>query len=268
MLMRYIYRKLTEIEPKDQSYYSHFKWSPSVILSNIKKFAPSRKIFLDFGCGHGIQSIAVALANPSSQVFGVDVTRAFELALPFCRDKLRRSELPPNLKFLQIEPGQDLSEICTPDVIYSWSVLEHVERAALPGVVANMRQALAPRGVVFTQIAPLFYSPHGHHLYEYVKEPWAHLIHSPEKFKQIVLEGVVADEVAARHRAWMFTNYEELNRITSADLQGYFVNAGFENRKIHEIKVPLRPSESLLKDHLADALTTSEIIFVHQSGKI
>lgn len=149
---------------------------------------------------------------------GADITETFQKAYEFAKDQLCLTKMPGNLSFYKITPGQSLGTILKPDVIYNWSVLEHVERKLMPEIIRDMYQSLNEKGLVFVQIAPLYFSPFGSHLRDYVSEPWAHLELSHENLRLLVEDrDNEALSIEERNgRKWKFSQYELLNKITAS----------------------------------------------------
>jgi SAM-dependent methyltransferase len=253
----------TGAAPEDREYYrTHLVYAPGIIEEKIRSSQPGARRILDFGCGQGVMTLGVALAFPDAEVVGVDIHSAFERAAEFCARVLDR-RLPDNLRYRRIEPGQSVGEAAKPDVIYSWSVMEHVPRPLLPGVIADLFASVRDGGIVLTQICPLYFSPHGSHLQGFIAEPWAHLTLSHEDLRR----RVSPDPQAARtpeSAPWMFAHYEELNRITADELWGYFMAAGF--RGVQDIR---RSTDLAVPPHLASAYTEAalkveELFFIHR----
>lgn len=236
---------------------------PDIIARYLEQHARNKPVLLDFGCGQGIKTLSMALRYPDSQVVGVDITEAFSQASKFASDQLGMSRLPDNLEFRKISPGQSLASVARPDFIYSWSVLEHVERRILPDIIRDMYESLNDGGIVFTQIAPLFFSPFGSHLRDFLAEPWAHLIHTHAALRQKVVDvaGLSLDE--SNRRKWMFDRYEELNRISAAELLRYFAQGGFRLGSEELKRVDMPPPAFLLEAYGEDSLRINEVFLVH-----
>ena len=248
----------------DKSYVEkQFNYCPDIITEQLELNTANVRTIIDFGCGHGVKALAIALKYPDKQVIGVDITRAFEKAAEFSNDQLQAA-LPKNLSFVQIDPGQSLKTVTSPDAIYSWSVLEHVERTLLPDIIADMHNSLSPDGQVFTQIAPLYYSPFGSHLREFIETPWAHLTLDHSTLKQRVerKHDQLLKQQDKRQRAWMFEQFNELNKITAEELSSYFADAGFEFKRREITKTQLEPPAMLHFAFTKDALLTNELRFI------
>lgn len=222
------------------------------------------RTIVDFGCGHGVKTIAMARAYPQAEVIGIDITDAHKRALQICQNKLD-GKVPDNLSFRTITPGTPLATVCKPDVIYSWSVLEHVSRALLPSVIADMFDGLQTGGLVVTQIAPLFFSPFGSHLKEFCDTKWIHLLDSHMELRNRILASATSTG-ATGSVSWMFERYEDLNRITADELADTFTAAGFSCQQDHRRKVRDAVPPQLAKTYPEDVLQTFELNFVHRKG--
>lgn len=250
---------LSDIDEDDTYLSNHLVTCPQKIRGMIDTHHPHPHLIVDFGCGHGVKALAIAHAYPSARVVGVDVTRAFEKVLPIAE---RFGGMPDNLSFRKIESGAPLAHIGTPDVVYSWSVLEHVPRHLLPTVLADMHASLNASGVVITQIAPLYFSPFGSHLREYCGDRWAHLLLSHAEFRAQVL--AMQEGGGTGSNAWMFDRFEELNKITASELAGYFHAAGFAQVLDERRRVDFPIPGELTTTYPEEVLSTFELNFVHR----
>src|SRR6056297_1800495 len=97
--------------PPDQYIGNQFNKCPQKIQEYLQAAGSDIQTVVDFGCGHGIKALSIALSNPERQVVGVDITRAFERASKFARESLGLETLPENLSFKQIRAGQSLREV-------------------------------------------------------------------------------------------------------------------------------------------------------------
>ena len=123
---------------------------------------------LDFGCGWGGETLW--LAQRVGSVVGVDIeAKAIEQAnrasaaspMRNCRFVHAASELLPF-------PDQAF------DAVFSTNVFEHV--MDLDIVFSELFRVLRPGGVLLSRFGPLFFSPHGYHLYWACQVPYAHLL--------------------------------------------------------------------------------------------
>ncbi len=250
---------------QDDHFQTHFIEMPRRIFDVLDTHLPEGGTIVDFGCGMGIKTIAAAVTYPHCRVVGVDRTDAFKKAGGFVA-KYLDGKWPGNLDFVELAEGQALADVARPDAIVSWAVLEHVNRSLLPGVIAGMRAALRPGGIVVNQIAPLFYSPFGSHLRAFDPEPWAHLIHSHDDFRHRVVGEPVAGGVPLGSAQWMFARYEELNRLTASELFDLFAETGFsallEDTK--QVRYPIPPVLARVYDETA--LRAYELFSVHRAA--
>lgn len=248
----------------DEYAKSHLEYAPSIMIKRINRFQPAPKRILDFGCGLGYMSLALARAYPGAEVLGVDIHSNFETLASFSADVLKEP-LPPNLRFYQIEPGQSVSSLMMPDVIVSWSVMEHVSRRILPSVLADLHAALAAGGIAFTQICPLYFSPFGSHLQTVIDEPWHHLTYSHAELRNRIVPDASIPAID-ENGPWRFAQYEELNKITAEELAQYLSEAGFDALEDTRLKMDLQPPAALLTAHPTEVLLNHELIFVHRKG--
>lgn len=256
-------RAMNNTPASDPQFRAHYIDSPAQIRDAITAHAGrDPQVIVDFGCGRGIKTLALANAYPGAEVVGLDITRAFQHARDFANAHLE-GVWPANLRYEQIEPGDRLAERLQADVIFSWSVLEHVDRGILPEVVADMGAALTPGGLVISQIAPLYYSPFGSHLRAFFDEPWAHLMLPHHHLRARVLAAGEGKPEGPGSAEWMFARYEELNRITAPELFGYFRAAGLSSLQEDTRKVALEPPEPLRLSHDPLALRVYELFSVH-----
>lgn len=257
-------RAMTESTAEaDPQFRAHYVDCPKRIRAAMTAHgAAAPRVIVDFGCGRGIKTLALANAYPGAEVVGIDITRAFRHARDFA-DRHLDGAWPDNLRYEQIEPGDRLADRLQADVICSWSVLEHVDRAILPGVTADMAAALAEGGIVISQIAPLYHSPFGSHLRGFLDEPWAHLMLPHHHLRARVLTAGKGKPKGPGSAEWMFARYEELNRITAPELFGYFRAAGLRPLQEDTRSVALEPPEPLRLSHDPQALRVYELFSVH-----
>lgn len=256
--------------PPNQYINNQFNICPIKICQYIDNTDIRWDSIVDFGCGQGIKTLSIALMYPDKEIVGIDITNAFRQAKEFALEKLLLSKLPNNLHFYQIQPGQNLKTILKTnvDIVYSWSVLEHVKKGLLPNIIQDMYDSLNDLGIVFTQIAPLYFSPHGSHLKDYVSSPWAHLQLSHSELRELVEHkgnlGLSPDQI--NKRKWMFNNYERLNKLTAVELSNYFTDTGFIFKHKEVKKVSNKPPQNLLDIYGEKLLTNHEIIYIVQKS--
>lgn len=134
----------------------------------------------DIGSGDGLTDLGVALSAHPAKLVGYDIR-------PTDHDALGRAmqaaginaELPDvdQLAFMQSGVDSIPAPNDTFDVVFSWSVFEHVERPI--AMFREIHRILKPSGVLFLQLWPFYGSQHGGHLWQSIDEPFAHLDRSP-----------------------------------------------------------------------------------------
>lgn len=118
------------------------------------------KRVLDFGCGSGEQSGALA-RRYSAQVVGVDVNpRALGKAINAHGDVARFAD--------RVSPTELF------DVVISQNAMEHFSDPV--DILGQMIRALRPGGVILMTFGPPWYAPYGAHLMHFCKLPWVHLL--------------------------------------------------------------------------------------------
>lgn len=145
------------------------EWSPENALapleaefSNFAEMIRDKQV-MDYGCGDGFQSIALAKAG-SSKVFGLDINPA---RLEHAR---RMAEGIWNVSFGTRIERDDF------DVVISQNAFEH-----FPDPANNLREMVAavrPGGRVLITFGPLWLSPYGAHMYFFTRCPWVNILFS------------------------------------------------------------------------------------------
>jgi len=216
------------------------------------------KDILDFGCGDATTVLSLALRFPGARVTGAEIGRDLDACLPQAREQLGLSALPPNMALHVIRPGELPDPLARYDVIYSWSVMEHVDQALLPEVLSKLRGALKPDGKIFIQIQPLYYSSNGGHLMYKIPQRWGHLLDQDSRYIE-KLRATCRDESEFRALTSM---YRTLNRLTAPHLFALVRAAGmrivreFVAREEHPIPEPLLDiyTEAVLRTHGVELL--------------
>jgi SAM-dependent methyltransferase len=160
------------------------------------------KTVVDFGCGKGWQSVAMA-RNQAKRVLGVDMN---ESHLEHGRLIASRLGVPAD----RIEFVNALSDSSKErfDVVISQNSFEHFHDPAM--VLRQMASALRPGGEVLITFGPPWLSPYGSHMFFFTLVPWVNLLFS---------EGTVM-RVRGRFRNDGARRYEDveggLNKMTVA----------------------------------------------------
>ena len=211
---------------------------------------------LDFGCGAGIAALNFALKNPGCTIYGCDISDSFESLGAIAEDKIK-APLPANLYFKQMNDGVIPFDNKF-DLIFSWSVFEHVNVYLMDSVISDIKSKLNDNGLLFIQIDPLYYSARGSHLYHILKEPWIHLKMQHDNLREAVFKNQENSKTA-----YFWDEYEKLNKLTVNELICAFRRLGFKILK-QEITRDTEhvPTEELLGTYNEDVLLTNSVILL------
>lgn len=246
---------------KDEVIRTKFTTLPETISQWVSKHCPlAGAEILDFGCGEGITALGLALQYGPSRVVGIDIMPDPERCLPIATRELGLSELPENLELHRVKPGCLHNESDRFDVIYSWSVFEHVDMRIIDDVIGLLYKSLKPDGVVFIQIAPLYYSAEGSHLYDFIQEPWGHLIHQSNVYNEKLAAAEKVDNEDLRKA--LISTFMTLNRITVPELERRFENGNFEIIRKYTTRDQFTPPKSITEIYNRDVLTTNQVVLL------
>jgi 2-polyprenyl-3-methyl-5-hydroxy-6-metoxy-1,4-benzoquinol methylase len=230
---------------------------------------------LDFGCGQGIAALRFALQHSQTQVHGIDVREGFNELQKQSRNQLGLEELPGNLHFatsVSDELPYDSEQF---DLVYAWSVFEHVDLSKIDGVISELKRILKPSGLLFVQVEPLFFSARGAHLEPLLTEPWVHLRNSQEELKKMLFAATMefGEKNPAREKTrlknmqeYQWEQYKNLNRITGDQLIEVFSTIGLEVVREHRTREKIAPPEQLLKTHSEEVLTNNQILILFRKS--
>lgn len=210
---------------------------------------------LDFGCGEGIAAASFALRHPTATVFGVDIAPPDlgNLGAKFAEQI--GLDIPHNLFLLFSEPGTLPAEIHDMDLIFAWSVFEHVSFSQLAETMRLLKGRLRTGGLLVLQINPLYFSPKGSHLYRYDPTPWTHLLNEPDTLRAMVMNSRWPETTKVREWA----QFETLNRVTADDIRDAALVAGLSVAFEERLPVTEVPPPRLTFAYNRDALVTQEI---------
>jgi 2-polyprenyl-3-methyl-5-hydroxy-6-metoxy-1,4-benzoquinol methylase len=219
---------------------------------------------LDFGCGEGITALGFARRFQAKSVSAVDI-------MPDVRRCLDRSmqnlglPLPANLQARQIAPAEDFMAGKKFDLIYSWSVFEHIEQTILDEVIAQIASRLKPGGLLFTQIAPLFYAADGSHLAHRIPEPWAHLTMQGDLYLKRLTEACTRTD----ERDALWACFSTLNKLTAPELKRRLDRTGMTLLREYtsENADSGEPPSALLEVFTREALMTNQVVLLHQNTR-
>lgn len=154
---------------------------------------------VDFGCGAGWQSIALAHSG-AARVVGVDNNPR---TLAAAQTLAAGEQVDDRVSFV---PALNEESHGAFDVVISQNAFEHFEDPV--GILRTMTAALRPGGRILIMFGPPWYAPTGSHMHFFTRMPWVNLLF-PES---------TVMHVRSRYRADGATRYEEvesgLNRMT------------------------------------------------------
>jgi ubiquinone/menaquinone biosynthesis C-methylase UbiE len=239
---------------EDQGFRSRFTIEYNTVSRWSDKVGKPGSHILDFGCGQGIAALGFALRHPATHVSGIDIGRFQDKLQQMSQQQLRR-DVPDNLSF-HVADGVSLPfPDSSLDLVYSWSVFEHIRRDLLPSILADLLRVLKPDGQLFIQIEPLYFSPRGAHLYGILDESWVHLLHQHD----VLREKIMGSSGNQARKEYLLTQYESLNRITVDELVDAVMLAGFDVKRRHVTQVGITPPSQLLAIYRSEVLTTNSI---------
>ena len=225
---------------------------------------------LDFGCEFGVMTLGIASRLKPRRVVGVDINSLYEQLPDLVNDKVLE-EFPSNIEFCRVDPVERLSLRFQFDVIFTWSTFEHVNQPNLDQVVKELYDCLSPRGFLFLQIQPLYYSAFGSHLETLVDEPWAHLSMQHNLLRHAVMTAPKADVYKHEDdqnyeaiKAGIWSCYETLNKITADELVELFGQNGFDVLRQRRTECSPEPPESLIRIYSRDVLKTDQVVVLFQ----
>ncbi len=213
-----------------------------------------RASVLDFGCGDlPIAAASMALRHPGATVHGTDIAGTDPARLQAVLNQESGLDTPANLHVETVTPNSLPEHLRNLDLIYSWSVFEHIPAADITGNFRIVRERLAPDGLFFFQIGGLYFHNDGSHLsHLFPDEPWHHLVYSLAELQ----EKVLASPTASKHSNWQ--QFMELNRLTADDFMDAASDAGL-SAVWHERRQQGEPPAQLLRSYSEEALKTIEI---------
>ncbi|HEY0182690.1 MAG TPA: class I SAM-dependent methyltransferase [Rhodopila sp.] len=249
----------TPRQPVDAVYQNKFVGVPDVIAEWVREHGGlAGRDVLDFGCGEATMALGIALRHGARRVVGVETHEEIDNCLPNARAQLGLERLPQNLELVRTGPDSSLEELGQFDVVYSWSVFEHVSQDLISDCFRKIKRVMRPHGVMFLQTTPLYYSAEGSHLKPWVPAPWAHLSMQQDLFYAALRASADSDE-HANHLKWV---YETLNRATAPQLLRAARQAGFEIIREYRTHDELDIPDEIKEIYTPEALTTNQLVFL------
>ena len=231
----------------------------------------SHATVLDFGCGEGTTALALALEHPQARIHGMDVEDYFYQLASMARTQLHIRGLPSNLSFFEAKTGEIPHEEESLDLIYSWSVFEHLDERLMADVLQRLLSVLKKGGLLFVNVRPLYFSPKGAHLHNFTRVDWLHLLRGHVALKEEIYtpsEMTIPPEPKHEHRSFeeyrnlVWEVYKSLNRITADELHQYILDSGFELLNEFKAMCKEEPPDRLLQIYNREILTTEEVQFL------
>ena len=119
---------------------------------------------LDFGCGWGRQSVALAEAG-AKRVVGLDINAD---GLRHAREWSESRGVRDRVEFVTELPREQF------DFVFSKDSMEHFPDPAKS--LDDMAKTLAPDGQMLVTFGPPWFAPYGAHMHYFTKIPWVHLV--------------------------------------------------------------------------------------------
>jgi SAM-dependent methyltransferase len=243
----------------DESFRAKFLTVPQIVNDWVAEHRSLEGAeVLDFGCGEGIAALGLALNHGARRVVGVDIMPDPERCIGVAQAQIGLQALPLNLQLHRVRPGFLHDSNDRFDVIYSWSVFEHVDQRLIGKTLGLIKGALKPGGLFLAQIAPLYHSAEGGHLFHRIPEPWGHLLNQDD----VYFEKLAATVPDSAELEALWSTYRTLNKITAVGLVESVRNAGFEILKRYVTQDAHEPSNALKVIYHEDVLRTNQIVLL------
>lgn len=210
------------------------------------------KNVLDFGCGDGIQSAGIAHRLQPRSVLGLDIMEDHRNCTGYMEKYAAGTDLSA-VRFKTIAPAETLPENEF-DLCFSWSTFEHIDVSIFPSVMKQLHRTLADGGYLFFQVAPLYYSCEGSHLWEVGYYNWEHL---SKQVDHIQSDLCSIDEPRRSH---LWSTFATLNRMTAEMMLDGISAAGFELLREYRTHTEKTPPAPLLQVYQENALTCDQIV--------
>lgn len=235
------------------------EWDIDNALSVASKMFPDfmkgivDKKILDFGCGAGYQSAALA-RNGAKYVLGIDINQG---TLEKARNLICELGLGQQVEFTDKLDDRFKGRF---DIVISQNSLEHFSDPVRS--LNDMKSALNENGTTLISFGPPWFAPYGSHMQFFTKVPWVNILFDEKTIMN----------VRAHFRNDGATKYEEveggLNRMTVTKFEQIISNTGMETiykrydciRGINFLgKIPL--GKELFINHITCILSNSKGAF-------
>jgi len=135
-------------------------------FNNFEREIAGKRV-LDFGCGYGQQTVAMAKSG-AKHVVGLDINQKF---LQRGRDLAAQHNLKNRVEFADKLDKRLLGSF---DVVISQNSMEHFVRPV--EILEIMKSALNPAGKLLITFGPPWYAPYGSHMQFMTRVPWINLL--------------------------------------------------------------------------------------------
>ena len=206
------------------------------------------KLVADIGSGDGIIDLGFMTKARPAKLVGFDIR-------PTDTDALRRSASAAGIEepfpdaealaFVRSEPSRLPAPDGTFDLVYTWSVFEHVSQPVR--MLQEVRRVLKPDGLFFLQLWPFFASQHGGHASMAVKDRSRIYDSRLSSWSQLLRGRQGTDPTRSAD-----DEFRSLNRITIDGLQRALLAAHLRIAKIELIGDVVHIPEDLAHEPLAD----------------
>lgn len=148
-------------------------WTPENALSQLCRVFPGfldrvvDKEILDFGCGTGYQSVALAEVG-AKHVVGLDVEPT---NLEKARQLANQNGLAGKVTFLDRLNASFRARF---DVVISQNSMEHFPQPI--DVLREMKLVLKDDGVILITFGPPWFAPYGSHMHFFIRLPWVNVV--------------------------------------------------------------------------------------------
>ena len=127
------------------------------------------KTILDFGCGKGLQAIALVVKG-GKFVVGIDTNpEALQKAITAAEGR----GIIKQMKFKEVLEKDDVGKF---DIIISQNSMEHFQDPLK--ALNDMKTALHNNGKIYITFGPPWFAPYGSHMQFFTKIPWVNILFS------------------------------------------------------------------------------------------
>lgn len=131
---------------------------------------------VDFGCGRGVEAVALALAG-AARVLGVDTDT---VALEKARELAHSHGVQDRITFVEQSRPQDEGGF---DLVLSQNSMEHFPHPE--DILALMRRLVRPQGEMVITFGPPWFAPYGSHMRFFTPVPWVNLLFSEQTVMRV-----------------------------------------------------------------------------------